>query len=107
MGMNAIEDSCKVLDAMVKIRSGKFDLSGTELMLSVFSPNNPILKFNEGQTDTERSEQKGMMFLYAGAMLAFRNPRAHGIVEDDPKIALDVISFVSFLVCSLDKVSRV
>ena len=35
---NAVEDSCKVLDALVKMRSGRHDLSGTELMQAVFSP---------------------------------------------------------------------
>ena len=103
---NAIEDSCKVLDALVKIRSGRYDISGTELMQAVFSPKNPILKFNELITDTDKSEQQGMMFLYAGSMLAFRNPRAHGIVEDDPEVSLEVISFISILAKSLDKVNK-
>jgi len=104
---NAIEDSCKVLDGLVKIRSGKYDLSGTDLMQTVFSPKNPILKFNNNLTETERSEQQGMMFLYAGAMLAFRNPRAHGIFEDEPEAAIDLIMFVSFLAKSLDKAERI
>jgi uncharacterized protein (TIGR02391 family) len=103
---NAIEDSCKVLDLLVKMRSGRTDLSGTELMHSVFSPKNPVLKFNEGNTDSENSEQQGMMYLYAGAMLAFRNPRAHGIIEDLPDVALEAISFISFLAKSLDKAKR-
>lgn len=103
---NAIEDACKVLDALVKMRSGKFDLSGTELMQTVFSPKNPILRFNDGATETERSEQQGMMFLYAGAMLAFRNPRAHGLIEDDPETAVQVISFIGFLANELDKARK-
>ena len=41
---NAVEDACKVLDGMVKIRSGRVDLSGTELMQAVFSPKSPILR---------------------------------------------------------------
>jgi len=103
---NAVEDACKVLDMLVKIRSGKHDLSGTDLMQHVFSPNNPILKFSEIQTQTEESEQRGMMFLYAGAMLALRNPRAHEIIEDDPEKALEYIAFLSLLAKSLDKAKR-
>jgi uncharacterized protein (TIGR02391 family) len=103
---NAIEDACKVLDALVKMRSGKFDLSGTELMQAVFSPKSPALRFNDGVTETEKSEQQGMMFLYAGAMLAFRNPRAHGIIDDDVDTAVEVISFVSFLARELDKARK-
>jgi uncharacterized protein (TIGR02391 family) len=103
---NAVEDACKVLDGLVKIRSGKHDLSGTELMQNVFSPKNPVLKFSDLQTQTEQSEQQGMMFLYAGAMLALRNPRAHEIIEDDPEKALEYIAFLSLLAKSLDKAKR-
>ena len=103
---NAVEDACKVLDGLVKIRSGRCDISGTELMQNVFSPKNPVLKFSDLQTQTEQSEQQGMMFLYAGAMLALRNPRAHGIIEDDPEKALEYIAFLSLLAKSLDKAKR-
>lgn len=104
---NAVEDACKVLDGLVKIRSGKHELSGTELMQKVFSPNNPILKFNDLLSETGKSEQQGMMFLYSGAMLALRNPRAHEIIEDDPEKALEYIAFLSLLAKSLDKAIRV
>ena len=100
---HAVENACKILDGLVKIRSGISDKSGTDLMQHVFSVNNPILKFNQLNTETEKSEQKGMMFLYAGAMLAMRNPRAHGLIEDDPEEALECIEFISWLAKSLDK----
>lgn len=103
---SAVEDSCKVLDGLVKIRSGRHDLSGTELMQQVFSPKKPVLKFNDLASDTDKSEQQGMMFLYSGAMLALRNPRAHEIVEDNPEKALEYIAFLSLLVKSLDKAKR-
>jgi hypothetical protein len=41
-----------------------------------------VLKFSDQSTETERSEQQGMMYLFAGAMLAIRNPRAHGIIKE-------------------------
>jgi hypothetical protein len=44
-----------------------------------------------------------MMHLYAGAMLAFRNPRAHQIVNDDPEKALEILSFLSFLAKAVDE----
>lgn len=99
---NAVEDACKVLDGLVKIRSGRSDLSGSPLMQTVFSPKNPVLKFNELQTETDQSVQQGMMYLYAGAMLALRNPRAHEIIRDDPERALEYIAFLSLLAKSLD-----
>ena len=103
---NAVEDGCKTLDALVKIKGGRHDLSGTDLMQTVFSPKNPILSFNDLKTETDNSEQQGMMFLYSGAMLAFRNPRAHGILSDDPVVALEIIGFVNFLARALDRAKR-
>ncbi len=102
----AVEASCKVLDLLVKMRSMRLDPSGTELMQLVFSPNAPVLKFNEQRNDSEKSEQRGMMFLYSGAMLAIRNPRAHGLVNDNPESALEYISFISMLAKALDRTSR-
>jgi uncharacterized protein (TIGR02391 family) len=103
---NAVEDACKVLDGMVKIRSGRTDISGTELMQAVFGPKSAILRFNQGQTETDRSEQQGMMFLYAGAMLALRNPRAHALIQDDPEQALEYLGLLSMLVKALDRTER-
>ncbi len=103
---NSIEDACKILEAFVKMRSGKFELSGTELMQNVFSPKNPILKFNDLKNDSDISEQQGMMFLYSGAMLALRNPRAHGIIEDEAESALDILILLSFLLNALDKTKK-
>jgi uncharacterized protein (TIGR02391 family) len=103
---NAVEDACKVLDGLVKIRSGRSDLSGTELMQTVFSPKTPILRFNDLQTETGRSEQQGMMFLYSGALLALRNPRAHELIQDDPEQALEYIGFLSLLAKLLDRAER-
>jgi hypothetical protein len=47
-----------------------------------------------------------MMFLYSGAMLALRNPRAHGLVEDHPERAVEYIAFVSMLARALDRAKR-
>lgn len=104
---NAVEDACKVLDMLVKLRAMRTDPSGTELMQLVFSQKNPILKFNEQQNDSEKSEQQGMMYLFAGAMLALRNPRAHGLVNDHPERAVEYLSFLSMLARSLDRTQRV
>jgi len=103
---NAVEDACKVLDGLVRLRSGVLDQSGTDLMLKVFSPKNPVLRFNSLQTETDRSEQQGMMHLFAGAMLAFRNPRAHQIIQDHPERAQEIITFLSLLAKVLDNAER-
>jgi uncharacterized protein (TIGR02391 family) len=99
----AVENGCKVLDMLVKMRSMKSDPSGTELMQLVFSPKAPVLRFNDQANDSEKSEQLGMMFLFSGAMLALRNPRAHGLVQDHPESAVEYLSFLSMLAKSLDR----
>ncbi len=104
---NAVEDGCKALDGFVKMRSGRYELSGSELMQKVFSPKDPVLAFTSLSTETDRSVQQGMMFLYAGAMLALRNPRAHGILEDDPENALEYIGLINMLAKALDRAKNV
>lgn len=99
---NAVEDACKALYALVKTKSGRTDLSGTKLMQTVFSPKAPVLRFNDLETQTDLDEQQGMMFLYSGAMLALRNPRAHELIQDDPERALEYIGFLSLLAKSLE-----
>jgi uncharacterized protein (TIGR02391 family) len=103
---NAVEDACKVLEVLVKVRTTRTDPGGTELMQLVFSPKAPILKYNEQQTESEKSQQQGMMYLFAGAMLAIRNPRAHGLVNDHPARAVEYLSFLSMLAKSLDNTTR-
>ena len=75
-------------------------------MTLVFSARTPVLKFNDGATESDRSEQQGMMQLFAGAMLAFRNPRAHQIIKDHPEKALEILSFLSFLAKAVDAAKK-
>ncbi len=103
----AVENGCKVLDMLVKMRAMRTDPGGTELMQLVFSPKAPLLRYNDQITDSEKSEQQGMMFLFAGAMLALRNPRAHGLVQDHPESAVEYLSFLSMLAKSLDRTTGV
>jgi uncharacterized protein (TIGR02391 family) len=63
----------------VKECSGRDDLEGASLVRTVFSKNNPVLKFNALATPTDLDEQEGMMHLFEGAVLAVRNPGGHAI----------------------------
>lgn len=75
-------------------------------MMTVFTVKNPILRFNDLSSESDRSEQQGLMHLYAGAMLTFRNPRAHELVSDDAEYALEAISFVSLLAKTLGRAKK-
>ena len=98
---NAIEDAVKALNGVVRLRSG-LELDGMPLMERVFGPGNPVLKFNDLQTQSDRDEQKGFMMLFSGAVAGLRNLRAHAFIQDDPERALEFIAFVSLLAKLLD-----
>jgi uncharacterized protein (TIGR02391 family) len=103
---NAVEDAIKALESYVKDKSGVSDKTGTSLMQHVFSPENPILKFNLLQSQSEKDEQRGFMFLFTGAVTGIRNPRAHEIIKDDPERALEYVAFVSLLGKLVDESKR-
>ena len=103
---NAIEDSVKALNALVRMRSGEDTKDGSSLMEHVFSPKNPILKFNALADQSDQDEQKGFMMLFSGAVAGLRNPRAHKIIKDDPESSLEFIAFVSLLAKLVDKARK-
>jgi len=102
----AIVAACKALNNIVQNASGVFDKDGDTLMRHVFSAKNPVLSFNDMADQWDEGEQRGFMELFTGAIAAFRNPRAHKFIEDDPDFALEVIAFVSFLAKLVDKAER-
>jgi uncharacterized protein (TIGR02391 family) len=102
---NAVEDAVKALNGLVRRRSG-LEIDGTALMEKAFSPNNPILKFNDLSDQSERDEQKGFMMMFSGAVSGLRNPRAHSFIHDDPERALEFVAFVSLLAKLLDEAKK-
>jgi uncharacterized protein (TIGR02391 family) len=98
---NAVEDSVKALNNLVRLHSGH-EGDGTTLMETVFSPKKPILRFNDLKDESDFNEQKGFMMMFSGAVAGLRNPRAHRLITDDPERALEFIAFVSLLAKLLD-----
>ena len=88
------------------MRSGVDDKDGIPLIETVFSPKNPILKFNNLADQSDIDEQKGFMMMFGGAVAGLRNPRAHKIIKDDPEMALEFIAFVSLLAKLVDKSTK-
>jgi uncharacterized protein (TIGR02391 family) len=76
---------------------------GTALMHSVLGGSPPTVQVNAWRNKTDRDEQEGYKFLFAGSMLGIRNPRGHktGLV-DDPDTCLDHLSLASMLLRKLD-----
>ena len=97
----AVEEAYKLLDNLVKKKAclQQTDLTGAKLMQTVFSPNNPILKLNEGISSSEQNEQSGYMQILAGCMTGIRNPRAHDSDwEDTEQRALQLLAFANHLI---------
>lgn len=103
---NAVEDSVKALNALVRLRSQIEDLDGSKLMEKVFNPKTPILRFNDLADESDKNEQLGFMMLFSGAVVGLRNPRAHKLINDDPEQALEFIAFISLLAKLLDKAKK-
>lgn len=105
---DAVENGVKLLINVVAERSGRsFDLDGTGLMTTVFSERSPVLRVNANKTKSDKSEQLGYMYLFAGMVAAFRNPRAHSAdLKDSPETALMVLELVDHLLGVVRKATR-
>lgn len=93
----AIFEAFKAVNNFVKEKTG-LSLDGKDLMAKVFREEAPIIKLNKLKTKSERDEQEGFKFLFIGAMVGIRNPKAHdNIVQTDPNRALEYLGFASLL----------
>lgn len=100
----AVFEAYKAVVNEVKSISGITNLDGKPLMEKVFSLNNPLVKLNQMVTLSDRDEQQGFMFLFSGAALGIRNPKAHdNIVTKDEYRALEYLVFASLLMSRLDE----
>lgn len=103
----AIEEAFKKIILLVKKKANREDLDGCGLMTTVFSKDNPILKFNNLSTRIEKDEQQGWMHIYQGAVLGIRDVKAHGnIIQNNPVKALEYLSFASLLCRRLDEAKK-
>lgn len=96
-------EAMKFLDKEIQRHSRNADF-GSSLMMKVFGGNVPVLRLTPMKNGSDQSEQEGYKFLFAGAMLAIRNPRGHEFgVTDDPDRCLDHLAFVSMLLRRLEE----
>ena len=85
------------VNSFVKAKTG-LELDGKALMSRVFRIENPIIKLNELKAQSEKDEQEGFMFLFMGAMVGIRNPKAHdNIIQKDPLRTLEYLALASML----------
>jgi uncharacterized protein (TIGR02391 family) len=98
----ALEAYIRVIEE-VKARSG-LNLDGDSLMNHAFGceGRTPLIQFNSLQSEAERDEQKGLMFLYKG-IVGLRNSKAHSNrLFNDPHRAHEYLALVSLLMRLLE-----
>ena len=66
--------------------------------------NAPIIKLNDLLTTSDRDEQEGFKFLFKGAMIGIRNPKAHdNVVQTDPYRTLEYLGLASLLMRKIEE----
>ena len=95
-------EAYKFIDKKIQRYSNSTD-SGVKLMMTAFAETSPKIRLTACQTSSEKDEQKGYQFLFAGSVLAIRNPRGHEYnIEDDPETCLEHLRLASLLVRRLE-----
>ncbi len=103
---DAVEATLKELSTTVRnliLQRGGPELDGVALMQTAFSPKNPIIVLADLGTQSGRDMQRGYMELFAGAMAAIRDPKAHGNIVISPERALHLLFVASTLWYTLDE----
>jgi uncharacterized protein (TIGR02391 family) len=96
-------ETFKFIDKEVQRLSGESE-NGFKLMMKVFPEPSPVIKITPCSSVSERDEQKGYQFLFAGSILAIRNPRGHEYaIRDSLDNCLDHLSLASLLLRRLEQ----
>ena len=106
---HSIFEAAKGLSDRVREMSGLLE-DGAKLYDTVFSNNNPILAYNDLETDSEKNQQNGLKEMLKGITHYVRNVTAHEpkikwIIEESA--AVEILTVISFLHSELDKCRKV
>lgn len=86
---SAILDAIFKLTETIRNKTG-LEGDGSALIGQVFGGNDPQIKLNKLQTDSEKDIQKGIQDILRGIYTGIRNPRSHDAMVDD-KLSADAI----------------
>ena len=106
---DSVESAFKEINSRLKKiyrKHKKEELDGADLMHTIFNLRNNsqrLLTIESLDTETGRSVQEGYMHIFAGAMQAIRNPKAHDNVTLSKEEALDRLLFASLLMKKIDE----
>lgn len=104
---HAVLEATMSIASMIREKTS-FTSDGAALIDEAFSGDNPVLKINSFQTESEKSEQKGFVNLAKGLFGIFWNPTAHSakiewsMSEED---AIDLFTLASYVLRRIEKSS--
>ncbi len=103
---DAAEAAFKAVNLRVKKhvkRATGDELDGADLMHQAFSPGKPVIVLGDLSSRSGKDMQQGYMEIFAGAMMAIRNPKAHENIDIDETRAIHHLFLASLLMEKLDE----
>lgn len=103
-----IFEASKCVLKELQIISG-LTLDGNSLINQCFDGNNPIVVMNTFQTESERSEHKGLKALLNAIVYLYRNPKAHTpkfLSQDTYRSTIEALIIISRARYALEKCFR-
>jgi uncharacterized protein (TIGR02391 family) len=99
---SAILEAFKQVELRVRSQSGVAGI-GKDLMARAFSGDPAPIDVRVEAGQSGESEQEGFKFLFMGAVMGVRNPKAHeAVAQLDPQRTLEYLGFASILLRRLD-----
>jgi len=99
---SAVSEALKSVEVRVRDLT-ELQLSGAPLMQEAFKPKEPRLNVAVEAGRSGDDEREGFFYLFRGAMVGIRNPKAHELSRgEDPDEALEVLALASLLHRRLD-----
>ncbi|WP_308922340.1 TIGR02391 family protein [Janthinobacterium sp. J1-1] len=98
---HAILEATYLISGVLRERAG-VDGDGASLVGQALAGDDPKLKLNAFQSESERNEQKGFEQMLRGIYLGIRNPRSHEQTTDDKETADAIIHFLGYIIKRLN-----
>lgn len=104
---SAITASVKLLESCTRdtcSEEAEKGISGTSLMQKLFNPKDPVLQFEDINSQSGRTLQEGYRNIFVGVQLGIRNPYSHDAGRNPSEYeALHIIVMISHLMNMFDK----
>ena len=108
--MEAVRSAFVEIEKIVKnivIKKTTEEKITVDLMFSAFSPKNTLIELSDLTGKSKDNVQEGFMHIFAGSMMAIRNPKAHDNLDLPPEKAIHFIFLASLLMMKLDDAEKI